>query len=177
MCFHAARFDARLDGDGNLLMLCDQDRTRWDRDLIAEGFRHLARSATGEQASALHLEAGIAALHCLARDYASTDWAGILGLYDGLLAINPTPVVALNRAIALGEVQGPAAALAALRELAGTRALQGYHLLAATLGEMQLRLGDRAGAEGHLACALALTASPAERRYLERKLAACRGSG
>lgn len=70
MCFHAARFAARLDGDGNLLMLCDQDRARWDRDLIAEGFRHLERSAEGEQASPLHLEAGIAALHCLARDYA-----------------------------------------------------------------------------------------------------------
>ncbi len=173
MCFHAARFDARVDGEGHLRLLRDQDRTRWDRDLVAEGLRWLARSATGEQLTALHLEAGIAAAHCQAESYATTDWQTILRLYDLLVGLSPSPVFVLNRAIALAEVRGPQAGLDALETLVASDALARYHLLPATVGELHLRLGDRDTAARHFATALALAPSPAERHLLREKLAAC----
>jgi RNA polymerase sigma-70 factor (ECF subfamily) len=173
MCFHAARLDARVDSDGNLLLLADQDRSRWHRGLIAEGVRYLRRSGTGDRLDETHLEAGIAALHCLADSYDRTDWDGIVRLYDALLELRPSPVVALNRAIALAERDGPRAALDALEAVLDEPVLRHYHLLPATLGELHLRLGRRQDAAGHFRRALALTSSPAEKRFLERKLAAC----
>jgi RNA polymerase sigma-70 factor (ECF subfamily) len=174
MCFHAARFDARVDGDGHLVTLAHQDRGRWNAALIAEGFRHLGRSAEGIELSEVHIEAGIAALHCQAPTWAATDWAGILRLYDVLLDIKPSPVVALNRAIALAELRGPRAGLAALRAIPDAGILGRYHLLPATYGDFYLRLGELGEAAAHLARAIALTASRAERELLQAKLAACR---
>ena len=173
MCFHAARFDARVDGEGHLRLLQDQDRHCWDRGLIAEGLRWLARSATGEQLTPLHLEAGIAAAHCQAESYGVTDWPTILRLYDLLVGLGPSPVFVLNRAIALAEVQGPQVGLDALEALVASGALAHYHLLPATVGELHLRLGDRATAARHLAVALTLAPSPAERHLIREKLAAC----
>ena len=115
MCFHAARFDARLDEDGHLLTMRHQDRGRWDRRLVGEGFRYLEESASGSEVSHVHLEAGIAALHCAAETYERTDWEEIVRLYDHLMTIRPTPIVALNRAIAIGERDGAEAGLAAIR--------------------------------------------------------------
>jgi RNA polymerase sigma-70 factor (ECF subfamily) len=175
MCFHAARLDARVDGDGNLLLLPDQDRSRWKRGLIAEGVRHLRRSGTGDRVDETHLEAGIAALHCLAGSYDRTDWDGIVRLYDALLELRPSPVAALNRAIAVAERDGPQAALDALEAVLDEPVLRHYHLLPATLGELHLRLGHLEDAAGHFRRALALTSSPTEKRFLERKLTACQG--
>lgn len=174
MCFHAARFDARLDDSGHLLMLKSQDRSRWDRNLISEGFRYLERSASGGEIDEIHLEAGIAAAHCIAESYEKTDWTGIVHLYDLLLTIKPSPVVALNRAIALAEGQGPTAALAALQHIPDRDVLETYPFYPATLGELHLRVGNLDDAARHLERAIALTSSPAEKHFLQQKLNACR---
>jgi RNA polymerase sigma factor (sigma-70 family) len=175
MCFHAARLDGRVDGEGNLLLLREQDRSRWNRALIAEGLRYLSRSGRGDRLDETHLEAGIAALHCLAESFDRTDWDGIVALYDVLLELRPSPVVALNRAVAVAERDGPRAALRALEPVLDEPVLRYYHLLPATLGELYLRLGRLEDAAGHFRRALALTPSPTEKRFLERKLAACHG--
>ena len=174
MCFHAARFDARLDGDGHLLTMEFQDRSQWSGPLIREGFRYLMQSNCGKDVGAIHLEAGIAALHCMARHYEETDWKGILELYDLLIAIKSTPIVALNRAIALAEVSGPQAGLDALNELCARRRLDSYYLLPATLGELYRRVGAHDAAIQQLTRAKALTSSAAEQRLLTDKIAACR---
>jgi len=176
MCFHAARFGARLDEDGHLLTMRHQDRGRWDRRLVGEGFRYLEESASGSEASHVHLEAGIAALHCAAETYERTNWEGIVRLYDHLMTIRPTPIVALNRAIAVGERDGAEAGLAAIGAISDINALEGYHLLPAALGEMHLQLGHLEDARGFFERASALTSSRAERQLLQRKLAEC-GSG
>jgi RNA polymerase sigma-70 factor (ECF subfamily) len=173
MCFHAARFDARIDDDGQILTLRYQDRRRWDRELISEGFRYLERSASGLEVSHIHIEAGIAAVHCMADRYEGTDWEEIVRLYDRLMAIGPTPIVALNRAIAIGERDGPTAGLAAIDGIPDSVALQGYYLFPAALGEMHLQLGKLEEAKRFFERACALTSSPAERQHLWRKLAAC----
>ncbi len=174
MCFHAARFDARLDSRGHLLMLSSQDRTRWDRQLINEGFRYLDRSAVGQGFNEIQLEAGIAAFHCMAERYEDTDWARIVMLYDRLWELKPSPVVALNRAIALAELHGPQAALDALATIPDRDVLASYPFYPATLGEMYRRLGQFEVAAPYFARALALTSSPAEQHFLQQKLIACR---
>ena len=174
LCFHAARFDARLDDSGHLLMLKSQDRARWDRTLITEGFRYLNRSASGEEIDEIQLEAGIAAVHCIAVSFERTDWPRIVQLYDLLLAIKPSPIVALNRAIALAEVRGPRAALDALAAIREREVLESYPFYPATLGELHLRLGDLDAAARHLERAIALTSSPAEKQFLRQKLDTCR---
>src|SRR5262249_38518313 len=125
MCFHAARFEARVDGMGGLLLLEEQDRSLWDRDLIQRGLDHLTRSARGETPSRYHAEAGIAAEHCLAPSYAETNWQQIVGLYEVLERIAPSPLNVLNRAIALAEWKGPEAGLAAPGGVGAPRSLLG----------------------------------------------------
>ncbi len=170
MCFHAARFDARLDDTGHLLMLKSQDRSRWDRTLITEGFYYLNRSAAGDEIDEIQLEAGIAAAHCVAESYERTDWTRIVQLYDLLLTIKPSPIVALNRAIALAEVRGPRAALDALAAIPERDVLESYPFYPAALGDLHLRLGDLNEARRHLERAIALTSSPAEKHFLRQKL-------
>ena len=109
--------------------------------MISRGMQHLSRSAAGEALSEYHLQAGIAACHCAARDYASTDWPQILALYDRLVEIDASPVVALNRAIAVANVRGPAAGIAAVEAIRDREKLESYHLLYAVLGEFEARLG------------------------------------
>ncbi len=172
MCFHAARLRARLDDAGCLVLLEAQERGRWDPDLIRRGVELLERAAEGNAVSEFHLEAAIAAKHCLAARYDETDWRGILGLYDLLLEVKPTPIVALNRAIALGQVDGPEAALAAL--LAIPRAgLAGYPFFAAALGEMHRRAGRREEAAEQYRTAIAQARSPAEAEVFRQRLASC----
>ncbi|HLK89850.1 MAG TPA: sigma-70 family RNA polymerase sigma factor [Polyangia bacterium] len=170
MCFHAARFDARLDGMGGLLLLEEQDRSRWDGDLIQRGLFHLARSARGETVSRYHAEAGIAAEHCLAPSFAETNWAQIVQLYEVLERVAPSPLNLLNRAIALGQWQGPAAGLAALEATEVPSWLHGYYLWEATLGELHRRCGDLARAAAHTERALSAAPTNAEKELLERRL-------
>ncbi len=175
MCFHAARFDARLDQHGDILTLRHQDRSRWDRTLIREGFRFLGRSTESGEVGSLHLEAAIAAVHCIADSYETTDWQSIVNLYDQLLEFNPSPIIALNRAIAVAELRGAREGLTALEALPHDGILERYHHFPAALGELHLRLGEVDNAARQFERAIAMTSSPAERRLLQRKLEECRG--
>jgi RNA polymerase sigma-70 factor, ECF subfamily len=170
MLLQAARFPGRGDG-ADLLRLDEQDRGRWDQTLIAQGLTHLDRAAAGDELSAYHLEAGIAACHAVAPRYEDTDWPRIVDYYDDLLRLKPTPVVALNRAIAISRVSGPRAGIAALAPIADDAALDRYCLLHATMGQFELDAGDREAAADAFRQALGCECSEPERRFLERQLA------
>lgn len=172
MLFHSARLPARTDADGRLLLLEDQDRSLWDRRLIAVARNYLDRSARGESISTYHLEAGIALYHCLADNFEATDWAALLPLFDGLLRIHPSPIYRLNRAIVICHLQGPAAALKDLLEL-DAAPFRSYHLWDATLGELYRRLGDFNQARKHLEQSRLKTQSLSEQELLARRIAAC----
>jgi RNA polymerase sigma-70 factor (ECF subfamily) len=169
MCFHAARFDARADGMGGLLLLEEQDRSLWDRELIQRGLVHLIRSTRGETMSRYHVEAGIAAEHCLAPTYAETKWNEIVRLYEVLERIAPSPLNVLNRAIAIAEWKGPDAGLAALESIEAPSWLLDYYLWDATLGELHRRRGDREAALEHTKRALAAAPTNPEKALLERR--------
>ncbi|MSU47828.1 MAG: sigma-70 family RNA polymerase sigma factor [Opitutus sp.] len=171
MQLHAARLPARVADDGSLLVLAAQNRTRWDRVQIRRGLAHLEKSAAGSRITRHHLEAGIAAAHALAPSYQETNWPHILELYDLLLALAPTPVVALNRVIALAETQGADAGLRAFDAIPHRRALDRYHLLHAVHGHLLMTAGRPAEATTALHRALALAVLPAERELLARRLA------
>ncbi len=173
MAMKAARLPARVDESGDLILLERQDRGRWDQQMMALGFHHFDRSIAGEQVSEYHAQAAIAAVHARAADPQPADWAMILDLYDQLLALNASPVVALNRAVALAKVRGAAEALAAIEPLAADARLQGYYLMLAVRGHLLLELGRRAEAAGCFRAALACPCSEPERRFLRRKLEAC----
>jgi RNA polymerase sigma-70 factor (ECF subfamily) len=175
MALHAARLPARIDAAGDLNALVDQDRSRWDARLVAEGLSLLEQSAAGTEVSAYHVEAAIAAVDAGAPDLAATDWHAIVLLYDRLAAIAPSPIVALSRAIAIGQRDGPEDGLAALAAIRDRERLSDYPFYAAALGELELRRGDRAAARAHLGHALGLARNAAERRFLERRLRGCGG--
>lgn len=126
MQLKVARLPTRVDAEGNLLRLKEQDRSRWDQALMARGLFHLARSGEGSDLGEYHLEAGIAACHCVARDNASRDWLHILSLHDRLVQIDSSPIVAFNRAVAVTHVHGPARGLAAVGAIRHRRKLNGY---------------------------------------------------
>jgi RNA polymerase sigma-70 factor (ECF subfamily) len=142
LLLQAARFPARVSSEGELFVLRDQDRTKWDRALIGEGMRALARSATGDELTRYHVEAEIAACHAAADSWDSTDWTRIAALYDLLYDLTGSPIVALNRAIARGRVAGPQAAIADVNAIASHPALTSYHLLPAVLAELWREAGD-----------------------------------
>jgi len=173
MLLQASRLPARVDEAGDLLLLSEQDRTRWDRGLIAEGLRHLNRAASGDRMTPYHVEAAIAACHAVASDEASTDWAYVLRLYGELLALKPSPVVELNRAIALAMVEGPTAGIRAIEGIQEHPALARYYLLPAALGALWLRAGDTTRAAGYYREALTRPSSSPERRFLEKQLERC----
>jgi len=170
MCLHAARFDARVDGWGGLLLLEEQDRSQWDRELIRRGVDHLKRSARGATISRYHAEAGIAAEHCLAPSYADTNWEEIVRLYDVLERVAPSPLNVLNRAIAVAEWKGPDAGLAALETFEAPTWLTEFYLWDATLGELHRRSGDRDRARAHTKRALAAAPTNPEKALLERRM-------
>jgi RNA polymerase sigma-70 factor (ECF subfamily) len=170
MCFHAARFDARVDGTGGLLLLEVQDRSLWNRELVQRGLAHLMLAARGETLSRYHAEAGLAAEHCLAASYADTNWEEIVRLYEVLERIAPSPLNVLNRAIALAEWKGPDAGLAALEAIEAPGWLLDYYLWDATLGELHRRRGDRDRALAHTKRALAAAPTNPEKALLERRM-------
>ena len=173
MALQAARFPARVDSAGDLIPLEEQDRSRWDPQLIALGFHHFDRSMIGDAVSAFHVQAAIAATYARAVSDAALEWRIVLDLYDQLLAIAPTPVVALNRAVVLARVNGAGAGLAAIEPLDKDPMLRHYHLLMAVRGQLLLELGRAADAHAAFEAALACECSDPERRFLERKLALC----
>ncbi|MEY2935332.1 MAG: hypothetical protein RL033_6081 [Pseudomonadota bacterium] len=171
-CFHVARSAARRADDGSLLLLHEQDRSRWDADLLAEGFQHLARSARGDSISRFHLEAGIAGCHARAMSYASTDWAEIVGLYELLRSAHPSPIVDVNRALAVAMLRGATAGLDELDAIPERELLARYPYALATYAELHASLGQLAEAREFLDRALEAQTSPAERALLRRKRAA-----
>jgi RNA polymerase sigma factor (sigma-70 family) len=173
MLLNAARGPARVDADGNLVRLSEQDRTRWDTAKIARGMFHLAQSAAGGELSEYHLQAGIAACHCAAPDYTATDWAGILSLYDQLAAMDPSPVVALNRAVAVAQVRGPQAGIDAVAQIQRQDTLESYYLFHAVLGEFEAQLDHWPAAQAHFSKALELVEMKSERAFLTQRLRAC----
>ncbi len=177
MLLSAARIPARVDEEGNLLRLRDQDRARWNQPMIARGMFHFAQSAAGGEFSAYHLQAGIAACHCAAKEYGATDWRQILSLYDRLSEFDDSPVVALNRAVALAEVHGPQAGIDAVGAIPNLRLLESYHLLHAVLGEFESRLGHARIAAGHFRKSLELAGSKSEQAFLAKRLQACEEAG
>lgn len=150
----------------------DQDRSRWDPWHLAEGRRLLDLSARGEALTAYHLEAGIAALHAGAASLEGTDWEGIVALYDMLLRLAPSPVVALNRAVAIAQRQGPARGLEEIGRIAGRDRLLRYPFYYAALGELERRLGHRDAADRWFEAAAGRARNPAEKRFLEGRRAA-----
>lgn len=173
MAFQAARLPARVDARGELVLLEDQDRSLWDRRLITLGFHHFSKSAEGEVMTTYHVQAAIAATHARAQNGEDPDWKTILGLYDQLKELSPSPIVALNRAVALSKVEGAAAALSALDPLAHEPALRHYYLLPAVQGQLLVELGDKETASRCFGEALVRPCSEPERRLLRRRLADC----
>ena len=167
--FQASRQDARVDSEGELIPLDEQDRSLWNRPSIRQGFRHLELAATGDVLTAYHLEAGIASMHASAATEANTDWPMILELYDDLQRLAPSPVVQLNRAVAVARVRGPLLALAELDGLADSK-LADYHLLHATRGDLLAQLGENEAAARAFAAAIRHAPTSPERRFLERRL-------
>jgi RNA polymerase sigma-70 factor (ECF subfamily) len=176
MCLNAARLPARTDPTGELLALADQDRTRWDRRLLAEGERLLHRSARGPELTAYHVEAAIAWVHASAARAEDTDWPQIVTLYDMLMTIRPSPVIALNRAIAIAQHEGPEAGLQAIAAIEQRERLASYPFFPAALAELELRAGRPSSARRHFREARQLARNPAERRFLQQRERACLAS-
>jgi RNA polymerase sigma factor (sigma-70 family) len=173
MCLHAARLPARLDSAGDLNPLLDQDRSRWDGRLVAQGLELLERSAAGPVVTAYHVEAAIAAAHATAPAVDETDWALIVSLYDRLMIIASSPVVALNRAIAVAQRDGAERGIEELHAIGDRERLSRYPFYPAAMGELELRRGNRSVAREHFRAALALARNPTERRFLEKRVRTC----
>lgn len=173
MCLHAARLPGRTDEAGNLKALLDQDRSRWDGALIAEGLKRLDESAAGDQLSVYHVEAAIAAIHAAAPRAEETPWGQIVALYDVLMKLGPSPVVALNRAIAIAQHDGPARGLEAIDAIAGAERLATYPFYPAAIAELEVRSGRGEAALHHFRAAHLLARNDGERRFLEQRIAEC----
>jgi RNA polymerase sigma-70 factor (ECF subfamily) len=169
MLLHDSRREARLDDEGDLVILEEQDRSRWNRPQIDEALSLVNQALSGTPAP-YALEAAIAAEHCKAARYEDTDWPRIVRLYDQLQDLMPSPIVALNRAVAIGMADGPPPALALIDELAASGELEGYHLLHAARADMLRRLSANREAAESYELALGLVSNDSERRFLERRL-------
>lgn len=172
LLFQLARLSSRTEGDGAPVLLESQDRSRWDRRLIAEGFRQLEKAGRGDRLTSLHLQAEIASRHLLAVQFDQTDWDGLLRAYDLLLECEPTLVVRVNRAVVVGQRFGAAAALLALEEASRDPAASGYRWFFAVRGHFRAKAGDAEGGRQDLRRASALTRSTPLVRWLEERHAA-----
>ena len=170
MLLNAARLPARTDSEGNILRLQDQDRSTWNQAMIARGMQHLSMSAAGNALTSYHLQAGIAACHCAANAYESTDWRKILSLYDRLLELDESPVIALNRAVAVANLHGPQAGLEAVAAIHNANQLNSYYLLYAVLGEFEKQLNHFQAAIDNFRKALELTELTSEQLFLSKRL-------
>jgi len=170
MLLNGSRLAARLDRDGNILRLEEQNRSEWDQAMIARGLYHLMQSTAGNEISEYHLQAAIAACHCAAQEYESTDWQRILSLYDRLIEMDESPVIALNRAVAVANVLGARAGIEAVEAIHDRQQLNGYYLLYAVLGEFEADLDHREAAMIHFRKALELTTMKSEQELLTKKI-------
>jgi RNA polymerase sigma-70 factor (ECF subfamily) len=173
MSLDAARLPARVDASGNLNSLFDQDRSQWDPQLLAEGLTFLELSATGFELTEYHVEAAIASIHARALRTEDTNWGAIVSMYDKLMMIRPSPIVALNRAIAIAQSEGPERGLEEIGRIADRDRLAAYPFYPAALGELELRRGRHEIAREHFRAARALARNPMERQFLDRRVSAC----
>ena len=176
MYLNAARMPARVNASGNLSALYEQDRGLWDRALIAKGEQLLDHSATGTMITEFHIEAGIASLHARASSLDDTDWPTIVSLYDTLMALNPSPVVALSRAIAVAQHEGAERGLAEIAHIADVDRLAAYPFYYAALGELEHQRGNDSTAREHFLIASARARNPFERNFFERRAQEVAGS-
>jgi RNA polymerase sigma factor (sigma-70 family) len=174
MSVNAARLPARLDRSGNLTVLAEQDRSQFDQALAEEGLRLLERSAMGPDLSDYHVEAAIAWVHTSAQSTEETNWAMIISLYDKLMAIRPSPIVALNRAIAIAQRDGPQRGLEEIHAIQDSERLANYPFYHAALGELELRSRENVAACRHFAAALKLARNAMERSFFEQRIGACK---
>ena len=170
MLLHHSRRLARLDDAGDTILLEDQDRSLWDRNAIAEARRLIDQAMASRHIGAYTLQAAIAAVHAEAASLATTDWAQVVALYDVLVRVEPSPVVALNRAAAISQRDGPKGGLAAIEAVMAGGQLDTYHLAHAARADLQRRLGKTNEARVSYRCALDLARQPAERRFLLGRL-------
>ncbi|MCA9241351.1 MAG: RNA polymerase subunit sigma-24, partial [Planctomycetales bacterium] len=170
MLLHESRRVARVDPHGDLILLEEQDRACWDQALIAEGQQLVRRALASRRIGFYTLQAAISAVHAEAKSAADTDWRQIAALYDILLRVDPSPIVQLNRAVAIAMRDGPAAGLELVDAILQRGELTGYHLAQPARGEFLRRMGDAAGAANAFRQALSLAKQDSERRFLEKRL-------
>jgi RNA polymerase sigma-70 factor (ECF subfamily) len=170
MLLHESRRTTRSSPDGDLILLEDQDRSRWNREQIKDGVALVQEALASRRFGPYTLQAAISSVHAEAPEPAATDWAQIVGLYDVLLRIEPSPVVELNRAVAVAMRDGPAAGVALIDEILARGELANYHLAHSARAELSRRLGRTADARGAYERALELTTQEPERRFIERRL-------
>lgn len=173
MLLNASRFPARLDRDGNLLVLKEQDRSLWDREMISEGLFHLQKSVGSEVVTEYHLQAAISACHSIAESYESTDWKQILSLYNAYSKLNRSPIIALNRAIAVSKVHGPKAGIDEINKINDLKTLESYHLFYSALGDMNLQSGNNKEALKNYQKALELSTVKAEQSFYQKRIKLC----
>jgi len=173
MLLNASRFKARVDAQGHFVRMVHQDRSLWDQRLIARGLRHLEQLEDTDDLSPYHLMATISAYHCTAKEYGSTNWQGILNMYELLLTLDNSPLVQLNRSIALSRVKGTQAGIDAVLAIA-PQLPEHYHLLHSTLADLYFELGDYTQAIEKLQLALQHTDQPSERQLIQKRIAAAK---
>jgi RNA polymerase sigma-70 factor (ECF subfamily) len=176
MLLQASRLGTRNDGTGSLVLLAEQDRSSWDQRMIARGIRHLEQAASGDRTTTYHVQAAIAACHATSLSNEATNWQFILDLYDQLVAMTRSPVIELNRAVALARVHGPEAGIRELERLRADPLLRRYYLLPAVLAGLWLEAGRTDEAAAWYRRALDLPCNAAERRFMEQRLADCASS-
>jgi RNA polymerase sigma factor (sigma-70 family) len=170
MSLDAARLPARVNASGNLQTLFDQDRSQWDQQLLGEGMNFLELSAEGSDLTEYHVEAAIASVHARAHSAEDTDWKAIVSLYDTLMTLRPSPIVGLNRAIAIAQLEGPERGLEEMGRIKGRSRLVAYPFHFAALGELELRMGRHDVARERFRAAAALARSPMEREFFAQRL-------
>jgi len=170
ICFNTARNEARLDKEGNILLLEKQDRKLWNRSLIQQGFDYIDQSAEGDMLTAYHIEAAIAAEYVSAASYQATNWKNILHYYDLLYELHPAAIVALNRAVVIAELYGPAEGMNSIENIPDIDSLKNYYRLPAILGELYLKMNEKGKAAGFFLEAARLTGSEAEKKLLTQKI-------
>lgn len=172
ICFHTARNESRISPAGEMILLENQDRSKWDKSLIELGNFYMNKAAFGSVISPYHIEAAIAYEHCIAQHFRETNWSKILGYYEWLSKISPSPVIELNKTVAVLQLFGPERALQQLELIQDKRKLQSWYLYFSLLGEIHSRLGDSKKAEANFLKAVGMTGSEIERRMLKGKILA-----
>ncbi len=172
MCFHSSRNDSRLTSAGDIILLPMQDRSKWNYEMIEQANEYMNQAAFGNTISTYHLEAAIAYEHCTAESFAQTNWQKVLEYYEWLYKISPSQITALNRVVAILQVQGPTVALQHLEAIPDKKKLESFYLYYSLLGEIHSQLYDKTMAQKYFEAAIKLTQSKAEKKMLKNKIAA-----